>query len=578
MALAPTNPDLPSSWMIPGIYFKLNLAGSGASLNSVQKRLLILGCKTSSGSKPANTPIQVFQQSDVNTFFGAGSEVARMYAAAISQVGPGVCDVFCMALDEPSSGTAATHLITFATNATASGGVDVYICGYKTSVAIASGDTTSTVATNVSSAINVNTSLPVTASPSSGTVTLTAKHKGVNGNDLPIIVNMLGSTGMTASPGTLALSGTASGSGSYSVTVGGTTMTATVAGSDTASVVGDSLVAAINGGGNPITATNSSGTLTFFYVTDRVVHRFSKSADGNGLTGTFTIGTAGVGAPTLTTALAVAAGQTAFPVWVTSFTDSTSLGAIVTHIELYANGLNQKGQFVHIGDTNALATAGAVPTAPTPALTTSPRYNLDWCVDSPQQGYELAARTAAIMCVEDYHSKNYDGQPLTTRGTVPLLMPHRNSRPAPSDINSAMYTYHMTPLAVDDPTGNLRIVRAMTTVSASDQRQFDWSWVRTFDFYRYDLNIFLSNRFSGKSLKLTGTPKTPNTVTINSIKESVYERLLDWDDADLFDDPESLKSSIVANQDPVVPSRVDVFVPARPPINLHQISGVIGAI
>jgi len=572
---AAVNPDLPGSWLIPGIYFKLNLSGSGAGLNTVSKRLLLWGYRLSSGSQPPDSPVQITQQADVNTYFGQGSDIARLYAASISQVGGGVCDVYCMGINEPSSGTAATHLITFAGPATAAGSVDVWICGYKTSVGVANGDSASTVGTNVAAAIYLLKDIPVTASGTS-TVTLTYRHKGVIGNDLPVIVNINNATGITASPGTIAFSGTASGAGTTSISIGGTTISATISNSDSASVIASALNTAINAGAYPVTASVSSSTVTLFYAPDRAVHRITGSITA-AITTTITpaVGTAGAGTPTLTTALTNAAALTAFPFWCSAFNDTSSLGTLSTHIETYADGLNQKGQRLFYCSTEALATAGAIPVGTTPLLTATPRYRALWEVDSPQQAYELAGRAAAEATITDYPPRNYDGVALKTRGTVPLLHPHKVVRSSPSDQNAALYSYFMTPIVVDESTGTLRILRGRTTSNASDQRLWDWGCIDTLDYYRYDLNAFLYDRFKQKSVKLTGTPKTTNTITPQSIIDAVYERAKTWDDNDLFDDIDSLKNSIVVNADPTVSGRFDIAVPGRPPVPFHQGAGNI---
>lgn len=569
---APTNTDLPSSWLLPGVFIKLNLSGSGAGLNSVTKRLLLLGYKTSSGSQGSDTPIQVTQQADANSYFGNGSDLARLYAAATSQIGGGVANIFCLPIDAPSGGTAATHLIALTGPATSAGALDVWICGYRVTVAIANGDSNSTIGTALTAAINLVTDLPVTASGTS-TVTLTYKHKGVVGNDLPVIVNCSAS-GVTTSPGTITFATNATGSAAVSVTIGTTTISSTTT-ADTATNNATAFANTINSGSYPVTASASSGVITLLYATDRVVHRISTTTADSTMTSTAAVGTAGAGTPTLTTALSNAGGQTAYPVWCTSFNEATSLGTLSTHIELYANGVNQKGQRLFFGGTQTLATSGAVPAASTPALTASPRYMMPWCPDSPQQASELAARAAAEHIATDYAPRNYDGTQLKTRGNVPLMLPHKAVRPAPSDQNSALYSYYMTPLVVDEGTGTLQILRGRTTSAATDSRLWDWGTIATLDYYRYDLGAFLKSTFSAKNVKLTGTPKTTNTVNLQSIKDAVYERLKKYDDADLFDDIDSIKSSIVVSQDSLVPTRIDVGVPCRPPLSLHQL-GVVG--
>jgi phage tail sheath gpL-like len=577
MALAaPTNPDLPGSWLVPGVYTALDLTGSGAGLSNVQKRLLLLAYKDTGGTQAVDTPVQVTGQSTANTYFGRGSDMARLFAAAQSQNGGGAIDIFCCAITPPSGGTASTHLITFAGTATTAGSVRVTICGYSTEVAIASGDGATAIGAAVSTAINLLKDIPVTAGAGSGTVTLTYRHKGVVGNDLPIMVDFTGASGVTASPGTVAYATNASGAGSATVTIGSTTITASISNTDTPTVVAAAMATAINAGAYPVTASADTGTLTLFYAPGRVVHRISAAiVTSTGITATAAVGTAGAGTPTLTTALANIAKMSAFKTWATAFNEVTSLGTMSTHIETYADGRSQKDQQLFAAGTDALATVGAVPTGTTPLLTASPRYAVGVCPDSPQQSWELSARYAAAVCALDFAPTNLDGVQLKSKtDTVPLLLPHTSVRLSPEEANSAMYSYYLTPFVVDEQTSQLQIMRARTTSNSSDQRLWEVSVISTLGYYRYDINQFLRSRFRNKIFKASGTPRTTNAITADNVKDALYERMVSWDDADLFDGAASVRDQIQVNQDPLVPTRINAFLPCKPPLPVHQISVV----
>jgi phage tail sheath gpL-like len=600
----PVNSDLPSSVLIPGFYFRINLSGGGGGLNSPITRLLLIGNKLASGTAAQDTVVQVTNQTDANAFFGRGSDLARLYAAAASQINPGACDIFCLPIVEPSAGTASTHLISIAGPATSSGSISATIAGYTATAAIASADTATAIAANLNTAIQAIKDLPCTANAVSGTITLTYPHKGLVGNDLPIIVNINGASGVTASPGTIGFSGTAVGVGSIALYVGGTTITGTVANSDTAAVIAATLNTAINAGGYPVSSTVSTTTVTLFYVNDRVVHRINAGVlTSTGVTTTVTCGVLGAGSPSLTNALTNLQAQAQFPIWCTSFNDggatavalgtagansfhgaaggggSSSLGALKTHIATYADGYNQKGQQLMWGTTEALAVSGSYQTN-TGWQTTSDagegRGSQLWQVDCPQQAYELAARAAAYRISQSYKPKNYSGVVLQTKGTVPLLGPHRAVRSGPADQNAALLTYYMTPVVYDDTSNTHKIVRGRTTSPNSDQRLWAWGTLDTLDYIRYDMNGFLSTLFSGKSFKASGLPpRTPNTITTRSIADAVAERLRTYDAIDFVDDVDNLVKSLSAAQDAIVVNRVNVFLPMRIPVELDQVAGNI---
>lgn len=583
---APQNADLSSAWMIPGVYLKLDLTGNGANLNNVAKRAVIIANKLAAGSAPQDAPILCTGQSDANTKAGRGSDLARAYAAFISEVGGGQADVYLLPIVEPSGGIAATRTITvgFSTGSTAAAqdSIDLFICGVKCSALVASGDTATTIGDSIATAINAQKDLPVTAANVSGTVTLTYRHKGAVGEDLPVIGNLANSasSNLTLSPGTLTYTNAATGAGSATVNVGSTAYSAAIANADTAATIATNVANAINAVAGPVTASASAGVVTLFFAPDRVVQRPSAAiVTTTGTTVAVAAGTAGSGAPTLTAALAVMAAQSSFGTWFTSFNDTASLGTLSNHIETYANGVYQKDQFLWAASTGTLASAGAIPSGTTPALTASGRYHLDWCQDAPQQAYELAARHAAEVCVQDFKPFNYDGTPLKSQTpTVPLMLPHRNSRPTVDSINSAMRTYNMTPLVVDEAAGTLNIVRGRNTLTSSDERQWDTSLLQTMAYQRFDMGVFLRLRFKSKSLKTSGTPHTVNVITVDDIADAIIERMFKYEDADFLDGADALKAAVRANVNVLSPTRVDAYIPCRPPVPMHVLSPVAGLV
>lgn len=580
--LAPTNTDLPSSYKIPGVYVQLNLSGSGSAAGDDNRKILVLAYRSATGAFGPDTPKLETQQSDVNSDFGQGSDVARIYAAFQSQFGPGICDVYCCGISEPGGGTAATYTITFSGPATSSGLLDCFVCGYRASIGIANGDTATVVATALAGELTKIADLPVTVSDNgSGTLTLTYRHKGVTGNDLPIMFHQDGGAGIKVSPGTITYANSATGAGSATVTIGATTITVAIANNDTNTTVAANVAAAINGGSYPVTASVNAGVVTLYYANDRPVRRISAAiVTSTVITATLSLhGTAGAGTPTLTNALVnLDALSFGFAAVVTSFNEVTSLGTLSTDIEAQCNGLNQKGEELFFGSVAALATAGALPSGSSPALTASPRYTEAWCRESPQQAYEIAARYAAIYTFSDYFAKNLDGQVLRTRGSVPLLNPAIQDRPPAPDQNAAIRTYYMTPIVVNQQN-QLTVLRATTTFSGQNQDLAEVSTMRQLDTARPALRNRLQGLFTGTSYRASNTtPKTPNTVTDGSIKDAIYIWMRELDDQDLFDDAEAWKDALKVNTDPSVNTKKNVFVPLAIIRNLHQLGAVMSPV
>lgn len=590
MTLAQQNTDLSLGYLVPGVFVQLNTTGTGAALGNPQLRALLIAYKTTAGIAAQDSPILCTGQSDANLKAGQGSELARLYAAFISQIGGGQCDTFLLPIVQPAAGTAATRTLTFSvssgSNAGAQDSIELWLAGYHISTLVNNADTMTTIATNVAATVNNVKDIPWTAGSSSGVVTLTYRHTSASGEDAPIMAfapNNAASN-LQIAHGTITYATNASGAGTATVTVGSSTVSATINNSDTPSTVATNVAAAINATNFPVTATAVSAVVTLYSRNDisaqsRVIQRPAAAiVTSTGITATVASGVTGLGAPNLTNALAVLAAQGQFGTWCTSFNDTASLGSMSSHIETYANGLYQKDQFLWACSTGSLTTAAAIPTGTTPALTASGRYHIDWCPDAPVQAYELAARHAAFVCVQTavYPAYNYDGTPLVSgTATVPLLLPDRAVRPSIDSINSAMSADYLTPLAVNEQTGQLTIVRGRNTLISSDLRQWDTSLLQCMAFTRYNVRIMFRTKFPNKSTKSVGQPFTTNTITVQNLADAVYELLLALDGADIIDGASALKASILANINIVNPGRADVTVPVRYPVPLHQIAPVV---
>ena len=602
------NTDLSYANGIPGVYVKIDLSGSGATADDTLKRLNILACKTSSGTLGPDTPTLCTSQTLANQYAGQGSDAARLYAAAVSEVGPGNLDVYLTCVSEPSGGTASRYQLvgsfSSGSSAAAAGVVNIWLAGYRVSVGIASGDSLTTIIAGIKSAIDLLLDIPVTAAlataaTSNDTVNLTYRHKGVHGEDFPIRVQIDGSSNFQLAAGydtsaTLVFATSSSGAGSVILNVGETTITASLSGITTAANIAVAITAAVNAGSYPVTASNPSGALVnLYYASGRDVRRISckvvdGSGSGNGTTvngvtagtltdvGTATSNTPGAGAPTLTTALTNIGAQSAFGAWVTPFTDATSMGAIATHIEAQFDGVRQKDQVPFIASALSLATAGAVPSSSSPALTATPNYCMVWQAGAAVQASEQAARVAAYyLGGSSYVAQNFDGVKVVSKSsTVPLLAPHVNVRPGIDDQNAAVMTYHLTPIVVDG-NGNQVVLRGMTTSASSNMDLRELPVRKQLAYGRIQLRTRLTNLFQGKNFKASGDPKTPNTFTTDSVKTAIFELLQQLDNQDLFDGAQAVKSSISVAQDGTVRTRINVFVPWAVIRAIHQIGVVL---
>lgn len=119
-----------------------------------------------------------------------------------------------------------------------------------------------------------------------------------------------GLSGVAAKMGTMTVANAAGGSGTCVISDGSKSVTVSVTNGDAATATGTAIVTKINSTSLKIRAAQPgtpSGTVTLYFVNGRPVRPLQVSSTETGLSGqtvTDAVGTAGVGVPTLTTALA----------------------------------------------------------------------------------------------------------------------------------------------------------------------------------------------------------------------------------------------------------------------------------
>lgn len=171
-----------TNWLVPQILLQIAFAQGTLTGNPGQKKVLIMGPKTSSGSATADTmvygPLSV--ESDVIATFGARSPVHMAWRAFTKTCKTAA--VYGIAVTE-SAGVAATDTITFTTNATGTGTAVYTVGGQEVSVSFQSGDAFDTsIAEAMTDAINALAYAPVSATRSGGVITVAYPVKGTNGN------------------------------------------------------------------------------------------------------------------------------------------------------------------------------------------------------------------------------------------------------------------------------------------------------------------------------------------------------------------------------------------------------------
>ena len=192
---------VPANWRMPLYWVELD--PSKAGLPTFQGRSLLVGImNTASASAMANVPVPVASQAQADALFGQGSMLAMMFRTFYANNFAN--EVWGLPVAEPA-GAAATGTIVVASPATGSGTIALYIAGMLVPVPVSAGDVVGVIATSIVTAITNNKDLPVTATATTGTVTVTGKWKGTLGNEISLMHSYYGTVGGEQLPPGVAL-------------------------------------------------------------------------------------------------------------------------------------------------------------------------------------------------------------------------------------------------------------------------------------------------------------------------------------------------------------------------------------
>ena len=206
---------IPQTMRSPLFYAEMD--NSKAGTFSASYRALLIGQVLSTATIELNKAVYISSLAHAKSKCGAGSQLAQMVEAYLNNNTS--VEFYVLPIADPASGAAASGSIAVTGSASASGTVSLYVYDTAVQVGVAEGDSASTVASSIVTAINGNADLPVTASANEATVTLTAKHKGVIGNDTIIALNLGGDANGEATPAglTITINAMSGGSGNADI-------------------------------------------------------------------------------------------------------------------------------------------------------------------------------------------------------------------------------------------------------------------------------------------------------------------------------------------------------------------------
>ena len=178
---------IPSNTLVPLFYAEMDNQAANTAQDSGAS--LLIGHANNGAEIVANSLVLMPSADYARQICGAGSQLARM-VEAYRQTDP-FGELYVIAVPE-ATGAAATVTLTVTGAATETGTVNVYVGRTRVQAPVTNGDNVTTIASSIQDAINAVPALPFTASSSAGVVTLTARHKGLCGNEIPVSLNYYG--------------------------------------------------------------------------------------------------------------------------------------------------------------------------------------------------------------------------------------------------------------------------------------------------------------------------------------------------------------------------------------------------
>ena len=155
-----------------------------------EQRVLLLAQKTSAGNAVSGVLIENMPtDGSENALFGSNSTIAAMVRDF--KITNKVSRLDVIPLDDNGGAVAATGTLAITGGATADGTLTLIVGSeenHKLTIAVANGDTPTTVGDAIEAAVNADTNAPVTAVNVTGTETFTAVNGGTVGNSITLVL------------------------------------------------------------------------------------------------------------------------------------------------------------------------------------------------------------------------------------------------------------------------------------------------------------------------------------------------------------------------------------------------------
>lgn len=556
-------------------------AEQGASLLAYEG--LLIGQKIGSGSATANTIVRATDEEQVIAACGRGSILHRQYLAwrGKNKATP----VWMGVLDDNTAGVHATGTFPLTGTATEAGTISAYVGGTLVEVAVASGDTASTVASALASAIGKH---------SSGTVTFAT---AASGDNITVGATTFIATTGAVTPGAATYcydTGNNAAAASFVAQVNAHAVASTVVFASASSAVvtlraiaggtaGNSVVltsvdgatTAVTGSGTlsgassdtdmPVHATVSSGTVTVIArnrgTAGNEIDLRLNYQDGEelpaGLACTPTAMTAGASNPSLTTLIA-ALGDQWFQVMTMPYTDSTSLTSIENELADRFDSTRMIDGVCYTAKEDTLANRATLGNT-----RNSPHVSISRTYKSPTPSFEESAHIAAAVALE---AQADPAMPLQTVTLPWVLAPAEADLETLEERDSLLHDGISTTKVAAG--GMVQIERLITTyktngAGADDESYLDVTTMHTLLYLRYSFRTWIQSRYPRAKLASDGTRfgSGQKVITPKIAKGECLSWFREMESLGLVEDFAGFKANLDVTRDQTDSNRLNFTLP-----------------
>ncbi|WP_431282721.1 phage tail sheath subtilisin-like domain-containing protein [Humitalea sp. 24SJ18S-53] len=177
---------IPIDTRTPGVYIEADNSRAANGANIIPTRVLVMGQMLAGGTATPLTPQVCTSAVQAAARYGRGSQLALMLEAF--KRGSDTVEVWGIGVVDAGASVAAAGQALVAGTATAAAPANLMVAGRRYRFAAAAGATAASIAAGLVAAINADLDAPFTAANVTvpARVDITARNKGVNGNDFDI--------------------------------------------------------------------------------------------------------------------------------------------------------------------------------------------------------------------------------------------------------------------------------------------------------------------------------------------------------------------------------------------------------